>query len=100
MNIDTAKNYIASCRWQFAKTMPKNPHEYTLKAWNEICSSKVEFEKFVTWIREEGYERPFYGKMYLSMDIDGWTYWTMGEPLNETILINRAKTPIARNQMK
>ena len=100
MDTYRAKKYIASCRWQFAKTMPENPHEYTLKEWNEIPSSKVAFEKFVTWIREEGYERPFYGQMYLSMDIDGWTYWTMGESLNETILINRAKTPIARNQMK
>jgi hypothetical protein len=28
---------------------------------------------------------------YTYLDIDGWHYWTMGCPLHQTILINRAK---------
>jgi hypothetical protein len=25
--------------------------------------------------------------------LDGWTYWTMGAPVEETTLINRARLP-------
>lgn len=27
------REYIGQVRWQFAKTMPDWPHEYTVKAW-------------------------------------------------------------------
>ena len=32
-NIDDARAYIAEVRWQFAKTMPQWPHEYTVRDW-------------------------------------------------------------------
>jgi hypothetical protein len=31
--------------------------------------------------------------MFTYLDFDGWTYWTMGEPVEETTLINRARLP-------
>ena len=33
MTLDEARVYIASVRWQFAKTMPQWPHEYTVRVW-------------------------------------------------------------------
>jgi hypothetical protein len=31
--VDDARAYIADVRWQFAKTMPQWPHEYTVREW-------------------------------------------------------------------
>jgi len=89
MDINEIKDYIASVRWQFAKTMPKHPHSYTLKKWNP---DKIDiFEKFVIFIRENGYEEKYLGQKYFYFDVEGYQYWTMGAPLEKTILINRAK---------
>jgi hypothetical protein len=33
--IEDARTYIAKVRWQFAKTMPQWPHEYTVREWRE-----------------------------------------------------------------
>ena len=81
------RSFIASAQWVFAKTMPESPHWYTLRR----TSDKTEFERAVVDIRSYGYSRRYKGYDYISYDIDGWTYWTMGAPLGETILINRAQ---------
>jgi len=49
------------------------------------------FEAFVMFIRENGYREKYEGYWYIKFDIDGWSYWTVGAPLKETILINRRK---------
>ena len=70
-----------------AKTMPKYPHEYTLRrTWESV----EDFERCCTIIKEFGYNEPFYGHPFMKLAVDGWKYWTMGSPLHETILINRA----------
>ena len=33
---DDALAYIAKVRWQFAKTMPQWPHEYTVREWRPV----------------------------------------------------------------
>jgi hypothetical protein len=91
---DDARAYIATVRWQFAKTMPEWPHEYTLRDWRQDLES--EFFEFVTLIRREGIVKPWprdaaaplYHHTYL--ELDGWEYWSMGAPVAETILVNRA----------
>jgi hypothetical protein len=45
----------------------------------------------VIHIRQAGYKADYRGTTYTYLDIDGWQYWTMGAPLSQTILINRAK---------
>lgn len=84
---------IKTHEWRFAKTMPKNPHWYTLrKDWKD-----EEFVEFVLFIREHGYETRFGGRKYIKFNINGYEYWTMGADINTpdgkpyTILINRAK---------
>ena len=91
---DDARAYIAKARWQFAKTMPQWPHEYTVSAWRPDLEQ--EFFKFVALIRSDGIVKPWpadtatprYHHTYL--ELDGWDYWSMGSPISETILINRA----------
>ena len=84
------REYIKSVKWQFAKSMPKIPHEYTVIDWNP---DKIEsFYGFVKYIRKNGEEEAFYGKKYRYFEIDDYKYWTMGAPIEETTVINRKST--------
>ncbi len=90
-----ARRYIARVRWQFATTMPQWPHEYTVRRWRPEL--EPEFVAFAELIRREGVvkpwprdaSRPRYHHSYL--ELEGWEYWTMGEPLAEAEVINRAR---------
>ncbi len=85
------KSILDSKSWIFAKTMKSNPHWYTLrKDWGDDWM----FDTVVNAIRKMGEEVIFYGKPYIIYRIDEWRYWTMGAPIGETTLINRAKSPI------
>ena len=86
-DIEDARAYIDEVRWQFAKTMPQWPHEYTVRDWRVDLDDT--FLDFVELIREQGVVKPWpadsptprYHHTYLA--IDGWDYWTMGEPVEE-----------------
>ena len=90
MTDDEISTFIANHEWTFAKTMPQIPHWYTLR---RKATSSEEFSAFVQEIRFRGVQRPFGSKTFTYLDFDGWTYWTMGAPVEETILINRARLP-------
>lgn len=89
-----ARAYIAKVRWQFARTMPQWPHEYTVRTWRPELAT--EFFDFVVLIRREGTVKPWppeaatprYHHTYLP--VDEWEYWTMDGPVEEKTLINRA----------
>lgn len=91
---DDARAYIAEARWQFAKTMPQWPHEYTVRKWRPDLER--EFLEFVALVRRDGIVMPWppdvpsprYNHTYL--ELDGWEYWTMGAPIPATTVINRA----------
>ena len=79
-------------QYKFAKTMPQNPHYYTLsKTWE----SREVFESVVEYIREHGQDEYWgigrFKTKYTYFYWEGYKYWTMGAPIKETILINRAK---------
>ena len=86
---DTLREFIAASHWTFAKTMPHIPHEYTLR---RRSPDESMFERFVMLIREYGYTREWKGTPRRYFHLDGWKYWTMGAPLKQTVLINRART--------
>ncbi len=76
---------LEAAPWTFAKTMPHNPHHYTLRAkWAE-----ADFVWVVEQIRAHGYTERFKGRAYTLFAVNGFKYWTMGNPLPETTLINR-----------
>ena len=68
--------------------MPKIPHEYSRKKEWSDCRM---FEQAVRFIRENGVEETFMGRKYIYLYIDDYKYWTMNDPVEKTILINRAK---------
>lgn len=79
--------FINSVKWTFAKTMQDWPHEYIVREKvNEIL-----FCQLVLYIRNNGYAGKFYKKEIIYFDEDGFTYWTMGAPIEETKIINRCK---------
>lgn len=74
--------------YTFAKTMPKNPHWYTLrKKWR----NDEDFKKVVQFIRDNATIEYFFGRPYSMYYLNGKKYWTMGNPISETTLINRAE---------
>ena len=89
VSLKEIKEYIGIARWKYAKTMPKHPHEYTVKEWD--LKKADMFNKFVVFIREEGYDEYFYRRKMRYYNIGEYKYWTMGAPVEKTILINRAK---------
>ena len=81
----TMHEYIGSVRWREAKTGP--PHSYTVRAWDERSGP---FEEVVRLIRSAGHIELFFGVEYTYLSFRGLKYWTMGAPLHDTIIINRA----------
>ena len=81
------REFIASHKWKFAKTMPKWPHWYVVR---KDCRSDKEFLSVARLIRTWGYDDKF-GKMKLRyIDFEGYKYWTMGYEERVTCIINRA----------
>ncbi len=84
---DDIREFIDSAHWTFARTMPLWPHEY-------IVRGRVDedlFVRLVHHIRQHGYEGRFYRKSITYYEDRGLVYWTMGAPLDETIIINRCR---------
>lgn len=79
--------FIESIEWTFAKTMPKWPHEYIVR---KNTNEKL-FIDLVQYIRSNGYEGYFYKRKLIYYEHKGMVYWTMGAPLDETVIINRCK---------
>ena len=95
VNLDRLREMIARCEWTFAKTMPFAPHEYIVK---ERCPlSAEEFEYFVNMQRDHGIRERWgkYNNPYLY--VDDYKYWTMGAPLEDTTVINRAKACVVND---
>ena len=84
---DTLREFVTSSKWTFAKTMPQWPHEYIVR---ERVDENL-FEQLVCHIRANGYEGAFYQETFIYFEEDGLLYWTMGNPINETTIINRCK---------
>jgi len=87
MDLEEVKKFISKARWRYAKTMPKWPHEYTVRDWND----EAEFEDFIRYILECGEFRKEYYWERIYLDVDDWYYWKMNTPIKETNIINRAK---------
>jgi hypothetical protein len=85
------ERFIEGRRWIWAKTYATTaPHWYTLRKEPAPDEGEGDLDRFVVLLREHGYDRLYYGKTFRSIVIGEHYYWTMGAPLPETILVNRA----------
>lgn len=93
MDKEAIHTLLDNANWQYAKTMPENPHWYTLrKKW----ANDQDFVKTVIYIREYGKIEMYRARGYICYRYNGYKYWTMGCPLHDcsktgTILINKKK---------
>jgi len=78
--------FVDNQTWVFAKTYAKKwPHEYIVR--DNV--DETLFVKLVEHIRANGYVGKFYKMDITYFDEDGMVYWTMGDPIETTTIINR-----------
>jgi len=98
MTTEELRAFIAANYWKFASSMPQHPHYYVTR---DKANSLIQWKRFVAHIRRVGVARSFFRIKLKYLDLDGWTYWTMGYPLERTPedpeslegILNRAKLP-------
>ena len=81
------RRFINDEQWRFASRLPDWPHEYLVR---ERVDRRL-FEKTVKHIRSNGYEGRFYHKEIRCYEEAGLVYWTMGAPVEQTVIINRCR---------
>lgn len=81
--------FIARGKWTFAKTYAHfAPHWYVVR--REFADDET-FDAAVLHIRAHAVSEVFHGKTFQCFYYKGYKYWTMGNPVAETTIINRAK---------
>lgn len=86
------RDFIVSRRWQEAVTYREAaPHEYTIRNWVPGEQANIDFNRFVSFVRRFGYADFYYKIRHLYWAVDEFKYWTMGWPIEETVVINRAR---------
>jgi len=90
-----AKEFIARRKWRDAITYRKTaPHEYTVREWEVGEQANRDFDQFTVFIRRFGYADYFYSVRHPYWVVDSFRYWTMGWPVAETTVINRARVDV------
>lgn len=88
-NESYARQLIARCHWTWAKTYISIPHEYIVR---DRCGlSNAEFEYLVQAQREYGIPEQWHKYNFPYLYVDGYKYWTMGDAIKDTVIINRQK---------
>ena len=81
--------FINRANWVWAKTYAeKAPHWYCVR---KEFGDDPTFDEAVRYIRENSIEAYFWGKKFRYCFHNGYKYWTMGNPVSETTIINRTK---------
>ena len=84
-----AHNLIARVHWTWAKTYVSIPHEYIVRG--RCGLTDEEFAYLVHAQREHGIPEQWHKYNFPYLYIDGYKYWTMGDPIEDTTIINRQK---------
>ena len=88
----SARQFIAERKWREAVTYRKTaPHEYIVRKWESDEQGGQDFDRFITSIRRFGYADFYYSVRHIYWAIDEHKYWTMGWPVEQTTVINRAR---------
>ena len=75
-------------KYTFAKTMANIPHSYSVR---HEWQNDNEFVEVVLFMREYGKTEYFFKKPFVYFYANGYKYWTMGNDIVTTRIINRAK---------
>lgn len=82
------KEFVDRQQWTYAKTYAANsPHEYIVR--EHFDGSQKDFANAVQFIRDHGFKLMYWKKKYVVYHLEGHFYWTMGEPIPVTRVLNR-----------
>jgi hypothetical protein len=84
---DDLRRFIGVEHWKSATTLPDWPHEYLVR---ERVDRRL-FERVVKHIRCNGYEGRFYEREIRYYEEEELVYWTIGAPVEQTVIINRCR---------
>ena len=84
---ERATQLLLSHPRKVAKTMPKIPHEYTLR---RLWLNERDFIWTVEYIRRVAYQERFLGRTWIYFDAGEHQYWDCGGAVADVGLINRA----------
>lgn len=76
-------------KWTFARSMPDSPHSYVVRA---KTLNERDFMRAVRVIRTFGEPGKFYSMTNIYLTHEGMKWWTMGDTLDGTVIINQATT--------
>lgn len=83
------QKFVDRAKWNWAKTYAdKAPHWYCVRA--EFGDNKT-FDEVVEYMRKNSRTEYFFRHPFQYFYYGGYKYWTMGNPIKETTIINRAK---------
>ena len=97
-NYNKVREMISRCQWTFAKSMPFAPHEYIVR--DKCPLTDDEFVYFVEMQRQYGVTEKWGKHNNSYLYIDDYKYWTMGAPIEETKVMNRAKVNLLGNAIR
>ena len=84
--------FITRRTWREAATYRETaPHEYIVRTWEENEEGNREFDRFIAHIRRFGFADFYYKIRHIYWEVNEFKYWTMGWPVEETKVINRAR---------
>jgi len=87
-----ARDFLQQREWREAVTYRETaPHEYIVREWEVDARGNQNFDRFVGMIRLFGYADLYYNVRHIYWAVDQFKYWTMGWPVAETTVINRAR---------
>ena len=87
-----AESFIAQRAWREAVTYREiAPHEYIVRTWENGEQSNQDFDRFIAYIRRFGFADFYYKVRHIYWQVNEFKYWTMGWPVEETTVINRAR---------
>ena len=62
-----------------------------MRKWQDSEDAHAEFDRFVALLRKCGYADFYYRIRHIYWSVDEYKYWTMGSPVAQTTVINRAR---------
>ena len=88
MTVDEIHAFLELAPYRFAKSMPQNPHEYTLM---EYWSQKDAFEEVLKFLEINGKSEKFFNKTFRYYRHGVYKYWIMpsytgGFLINRTLI--------------
>ncbi len=90
------RTFVEKWNWREEKTYRETAlHDYIVRDWEVDAKGNEDFNLFIIMIRRFGNADFFYKVRHIYWTINEYKYWTMGWPVNETTIINRARVDAA-----